>query len=203
MACNTPFRLYKITTHRGGHSVPFIFSWPAGLDAGDRVVRNQYAHVTDILPTLADLLGLDVPTHRHGLEAEALAGSSFASSLRDPDSDSTHTEQYYECIGHRGFYRDGWEAVVFHENQTPFSEDRWELFHVAEDLNQRHDLAAEHPERFGLFPMEALNEAEGQQAILDLVGIPRDAQLVDPGLRLNVERARRHGIAKVLTWLGL
>ena len=81
MACNTPFRLYKITTHRGGHSVPFIFSWPAGLDAGDRVVRNQYAHVTDILPTLADLLGLDVPTHRHGLEAEALAGSSFASSM--------------------------------------------------------------------------------------------------------------------------
>lgn len=147
MACNTPFRLYKITTHRGGHSVPFIFSWPAGIDASNRVVRGQYAHITDMLPTLADLLDLDMPGERHGRQAEPLAGSSFATSLTDPDADSTHTEQYYECIGHRGFYRDGWEAVVFHENQTPFSEDRWELYHVATDINQLHDLAEAEPEK--------------------------------------------------------
>ena len=147
MACNTPFRLYKITTHRGGHSVPFIISWPDGIDASNRVVRDQYAHITDMLPTLADLLGLEVPSERHGLPAEPLAGTSFAPSLSDPDAASEHTEQYYECIGHRGFYRDGWEAVVFHENQTPFSEDRWELYHVAEDINQLHDLAEAEPEK--------------------------------------------------------
>ena len=147
MACNTPFRLYKITTHRGGHSVPFIFSWPAGIDASNRVVRDQYAHITDMLPTLADLLGLELPTERHGLAAEPLAGTSFAPSLTDPDATTDHTEQYYECIGHRGFYKDGWEAVVFHENQTPFSEDRWELYHVAEDINQLHDLADAEPEK--------------------------------------------------------
>lgn len=147
MACNTPFRLYKITTHRGGHSVPFIVSWPDGIDASNRVVRNQYAHITDMLPTLADLVGLDIPGERHGLPAEPLAGTSFAASLTDPDAASEHTEQYYECIGHRGFYRDGWEAVVFHENQTPFSEDRWELYHVAEDINQLHDLAEAEPEK--------------------------------------------------------
>ena len=147
MACNTPFRLYKITTHRGGHSVPFIVSWPAGIDASNRVVRDQYAHVTDVLPTVVDLLNLDLPTQRNGLDAEPLAGSSFVPSLTDPAAPTAHTEQYYECIGHRGFYRDGWEAVVFHENQTPFSQDRWELFHVAEDINQRHDLAAAEPDK--------------------------------------------------------
>lgn len=147
MACNTPFRLYKITTHRGGHSVPFVLSWPAGIDASDRVVRDQYAHITDILPTLVDLLGLELPTERNGLAAEPLAGSSFASTFSDSAADSTHNEQYYECIGHRGFYRDGWEAVVFHENQTPFSEDRWELYHVAEDINQLRDLAEAEPEK--------------------------------------------------------
>lgn len=147
MACNTPFRLYKITTHRGGHSVPFIVSWPAGIDASNRLVRDQYAHITDLLPTLADLLDLDVPSQRHGLDAEPLAGTSFASTLANPTAPSTHNEQYYECIGHRGFYRDGWEAVVFHENQTPFSEDRWELYHVATDINQLHDLAADEPDK--------------------------------------------------------
>ena len=58
MACNTPFRLYKISTFRGGHSVPFVVSWPARI-AADQIVRTQYTHVTDVLPTLAQLIGVD------------------------------------------------------------------------------------------------------------------------------------------------
>ena len=167
MACNTPFRLYKITTHRGGHSVPFILSWPAGVQADREIVRDQYAHVTDILPTLVDLLGLELPTQRHGLEAEPLAGTSFAATLGDPSAPATHLEQYYECIGHRGFYRNGWEAVVFHENQTPFSEDTWELFHVAEDRNQLHDLAATEPEKLAEL-QEAWDDAAWRNRVYPL-----------------------------------
>lgn len=47
MACNTPFRLYKISTFRGGHSVPLVISWPSRI-AADQIVRGQYTHVTDL-----------------------------------------------------------------------------------------------------------------------------------------------------------
>ena len=147
MACNTPFRLYKLMTYRGGHSVPFVLSWPAGPTGQPRVIRDQYAHIVDVLPTLADLLGLEVPSRRNGLEAEPLSGVSFAASLADPAAPSLHVEQYYECVGHRAFYRDGWAAVTFHRNRTPFSEDCWELFNLPEDLNELRDLAEEHPDK--------------------------------------------------------
>ena len=58
MACNTPFRLYKFSTHRGGQQSPFIFSWPARLGRPNSVVRRQYTHITDVLPTLVELLDL-------------------------------------------------------------------------------------------------------------------------------------------------
>ena len=147
MACNTPFRLYKLMTYRGGHSVPFVLSWPAGPVGQPRVIRDQYANITDVLPTLADLLGLEVPTQREGLEAEPLSGVSFAASLADPAAPSLRDEQYYECVGHRAFYRDGWAAVTFHRNRTPFSEDQWELFNLPTDLNELRDVATEYPEK--------------------------------------------------------
>ena len=75
MASGTPFRLYKINTHQGGHSVPFCFSWPAGL-AERGTIRSQYAHVTDLLPTLLELVGVDRPDRR------ATAWSSRRSTVR-------------------------------------------------------------------------------------------------------------------------
>ena len=147
MACNTPFRLYKITAHRGGHSVPFVVSWPARLSGYGGELRHQYTHITDLLPTLAEMLDLEVPTQRQGQDSAELNGVSFAASLDDPDAPSDHTEQYIECIGHRGFYRDGWSTAVFHEFQTPFSSDRWELFNLEDDFNERFDLAEAEPEK--------------------------------------------------------
>jgi arylsulfatase len=146
MACNTPFRLYKITTFRGGHQVPFLLSWPARFGSDGASLRGQYAHVTDLLPTLADLAGIPVPTERHGLAADPLAGESFTAALEDASAPTGHVEQYTECIGNRSYYRDGWEVVTFHPPATPFREDRWQLFHVATDINQRHDVADDHPD---------------------------------------------------------
>ncbi|MFO7592371.1 MAG: arylsulfatase [Acidimicrobiia bacterium] len=145
MAGNTPFRLYKINTHAGGHSVPCILSWPAG-EIGDGSFRRQYQHVTDVLPTLLDLCGLDMPSTRGGVSLAAPAGASFVSTLADADRPSTHPEQVTEQIGHRGYYRDGWEVVTLHQPLTPFSDDEWELYHVAEDPNELHDLSAQRPE---------------------------------------------------------
>lgn len=133
MVSCTPFRLYKINTQRGGHSVPFIVSW--GARTG---IRGQYQHVTDLLATICELVGIAAP---------ATSGASFAASLDDPGAASTHPEQYYEMIGHRGFVRDGWSASTIHEPRTPFSDDVWALHDLASDPTETVDLASTHPEK--------------------------------------------------------
>jgi arylsulfatase A-like enzyme len=146
MLGNTPFRLYKINTHAGGHSVPCIVSWPTRVQRGGEL-RRQYQHVTDVLPTLLECCGLTMPTERHGRTLASAAGASFAATFDDANAPSTHREQLYEQLGHRGFYRDGWEVVTLHRPLTPFADDEWELYDLRADPNELHDLSAEHPER--------------------------------------------------------
>jgi arylsulfatase A-like enzyme len=146
MASGTPFRLYKINTHQGGHSVPFCLSWPAGLSERG-AIRSQYAHVTDLLPTLLELIGVERPAERHGVELAPLAGASFAAALTDPAASSTHPEQIFECNGHRGLYRDGWELVTLHQPFTPFDDTEWELYDLNADPTELRNLAAEEPAR--------------------------------------------------------
>ena len=146
MACNTPFRLYKINTHAGGHSAPLLVSWPAGdLEAGE--LRRQFVHVTDVLPTLLDLCGLEAPTERNGRVLREMAGESFAPTLHDPDAATAHRDQYFEMWGHRGFRRDDWEIVTLHQKMTPFGDHEWELYDLAADPTETRNLAAEHPEK--------------------------------------------------------
>ena len=144
MASGTPFRLYKINTHAGGHSVPMILTAP-GVAGGE--LRRQFAHVTDVLPTLLDLLGLEAPRERNGKPLKPIAGASFAPTMADPASTSTHPEQHYEMVGHRGFYRDGWEVVTLHPPLSAFSDAEWELYDLRTDPTETTDLAAEHPEK--------------------------------------------------------
>ncbi|NNE72665.1 MAG: arylsulfatase [Acidimicrobiales bacterium] len=146
MVSNTPFRLYKINTHAGGHQVPMLVQWPAAnLPAGER--RTQYQHVTDLMPTLLEAAGIDRPAEHGGEAALPLAGASMAPVLQDADAESTHREQYYEMIGHRGYYRDGWEAVTMHLPATKFGDHEWELYHLEADPTEVNDLAADMPEK--------------------------------------------------------
>jgi len=150
MASNTPFRLYKINTHAGGHSVPFILHWPAGQrERGDAAGgrRDQWAHVTDLLPTLCDLAGVTRPAERAGHVLQPLNGVSLETVLVDPGATHDHGSQYTEMAGHRGFY-DGerWEVVTRHEELTPFGDHEWELYDLTADRTETTDLAGEHPE---------------------------------------------------------
>ena len=86
-------------------------------------------------------------THREGLMADPLNGVSFTQTFDDPTAESEHTEQYWECIGNRAYFKDGWEAVTFHTPLKLFKNDHWELFNVDEDPTQMHDLSAEMPEK--------------------------------------------------------
>lgn len=153
MVSNTPFRLYKGYTHAGGHTVPLIMSTPGGAYQPGSV-RDQYVHVTDVLPTLLDIIGIEAPGSRLGRELKPMAGVAFTPILDDPDAPTAHTEQYYASGASRGYYRDGWEvvsraavsAVVSHHNGTgrkAFDDDAWELYNVAEDRTERDDLAEE------------------------------------------------------------
>jgi arylsulfatase A-like enzyme len=142
MASGTPYRLYKINTHAGGHSVPMVLSGP-GVPTG---VRRQFAHVTDVLPTLLDLLELDRPTHRHGVALQPVAGASFRPTITSESAPSTHPEQHYEMVGNRGYYRDGWEVVTDHRPLTPFSDAEWELYDLHTDPTETTNLAASRPD---------------------------------------------------------
>ncbi|MGW4803242.1 arylsulfatase [Kitasatospora sp. NPDC004272] len=148
MASNTPFRLYKGQTHAGGVRVPFVLSWPAGLPraAGDDGVRGQYQYVTDLLPTLLELAGVQRPLERGGRPVQELDGVSFASVLRAADAPSTHREQYCEMTGNRSYYRDGWKLVTLHRPGAPYDDGEWALYDLRTDPTEIHDRAAQHPE---------------------------------------------------------
>jgi len=146
MVSNTPFRLYKINAHRGGHSVPFLVSWPGGgVPAGER--RDQFVHVTDLLPTLLNLVGVQRPDTWRGQPVLPLAGEDLGATLFDGAAAGRTLDVVIENEAHRGYRRDGWEAVTRHEARTAFSTEPWELFDMAADPTQVHDLAEVHPER--------------------------------------------------------
>ncbi|MCH7788667.1 MAG: arylsulfatase [Acidobacteria bacterium] len=147
MVSSTPFRLYKINTHQGGHQVPFIVSWAKGLGAVGGSIRPQYQHITDLMPTLCSMLEIEMPTEKNGIAAPEPAGASFVTSFADERADSTHSEQYYEMVGHRGFYRDGWSAVTCHQPRTSFREESWQLHNLVDDPTETVDLAKQHPGR--------------------------------------------------------
>ena len=151
MVSNTPFRLYKINAHRGGHSVPFVVSWPraladSGLAGGG--LRDQYLHVTDLLPSFLELAGVTRPEEWRGNPVLPLAGEAvFGATITDPDAVGRSRDVVVENEGHRGYRRDGWEVVTRHPARTPFSADHWELFDMAADPTQLRDLSDEHPDR--------------------------------------------------------
>ncbi len=146
MAGNTPFRLYKINTHAGGHTVPCLISWPhGGIVAGER--RRQYAHVSDLAPTLFELVGIEGLSERFGAPVRPMSGHSMAATVTSGEAPPRRTEAVYEMNGHRGFYRDGWEVVTLHRPMTPFDDAEWELYDLVEDPTELENLASQHPEK--------------------------------------------------------
>jgi arylsulfatase len=148
VAGNTPFRRWKREVHEGGVADPLIVSWPARISARGEL-RRQYVHAVDLLPTVLDVVGVEPPAEIGGVAQTPLDGASFATALDDADAPSARTVQYYEMLGCRAVYRDGWKAVVYHplfDQSVRFDDDRWELYHVAVDASECHDLAEEHPD---------------------------------------------------------
>lgn len=176
LAGNTPLRRWKRYTYEGGVRDPLLVSWPAGIaDPGG--LRNQYCHVVDLLPTLLQCCGLEPPSVFRGVEQMSYDGVSLRSVFDDAAAPDPRTTQYYECWGSRAIYHDGWKAVTNHVNQlTPaeretvegsasFADDRWALFDTRSDFNERHDRAADEPERLAALVELWFEEAERNQVL--------------------------------------
>ncbi|OHU77509.1 arylsulfatase [Mycobacteroides chelonae] len=151
MAFNTPYKLYKrYASHEGGIADTAIISWPKGITAHGEV-RDTYVNVSDITPTIYDLLGITPPETVKGIAQKPLDGISFTAALKDPTADTGKDTQFYTMLGTRGVWHKGWYANTVHA-ATPsgwshFDKDRWELFHIESDRSQCHDLADAHPEK--------------------------------------------------------
>jgi len=154
MAGNTPFRYFKQSEHRGGQHDALVVHWPNGIKAKGEV-RSQYHHISDVAPTILEVVGIDVPESYHGVEQQPMDGTSMVYSFNDANAPDRKKRQYYEMFGNRAIWVDGWKAVTLHAKRMPwivnvvqpFEQDEWELYHVAEDFSESTNLADRHPEK--------------------------------------------------------
>ena len=142
---NTPFKWYKKETHGGGVRDPLIVHWPKGIEQTG--IRHQYHHVTDLVPTVLEVLGLDAPTVLNDVPQLPIHGTSLAYTFDAPEAPTRKDVQYYEILGNRAIWHRGWKAVARHRSGADFEQDRWELYHLDEDYAESRDLAAERPEK--------------------------------------------------------
>jgi arylsulfatase len=165
-AGDTPFQWTKqIASHYGGTTNGVVIHWPARVKARGEI-RSQFTHVTDIAPTVLEAADLPFPKTVNGTTQKPFDGTSMVYTFDNPKANETHTTQYFEMFGNRGIYHDGWVGCTRHSIPwlmvplPPLSRDTWELYHVAEDFSQAHDLAAQNPEKLKelqeLFTKEAI-----------------------------------------------
>jgi arylsulfatase A-like enzyme len=147
-AFSTPFQMFKrYSQYSGGTCDPLVIHWPKGIKAKGEV-RDQYHHSTDIVATILDVTGLEMPKVYRGVEQYPLNGVSMRYSFDDAKAKTTKQAQYYAMLGTRGMWQDGWKAAALHapiSGVGHFDQDRWELYHVDADRSESKDLAKENP----------------------------------------------------------
>jgi arylsulfatase len=153
---DTPFQWTKqMASHYGGTRNAMVISWPKRIkDVG--TVRSQWHHVIDIAPTLLEVTGLRMPSSVNGVTQKPVEGVSMAYTFDNASAPSTRTTQYFEMLGNRAIYHDGWVAAT--TPTTPpwvaagatvdvITGYKWELYHVAEDFSQAVNLVEAQPEK--------------------------------------------------------
>lgn len=163
-AGNTPFRRWKRETYRGGVSDPFIIHWPKGIKS-KKNIRTQYAHAIDMVPTVLEAIGIESPSSIKGITQAPIEGVSLVSTFNNEKEPDKHVTQYFEMMGHRSLYHDGWRAVcpwpgtsfkesgrsfgtpVTDEILTALDTKGWELYNLKEDFAETNNLASKDRDR--------------------------------------------------------
>jgi len=196
-AGDTPFQWVKqVASHFGGTRNGMIISWPARIaDVGS--IRGQFHHVIDIVPTILEVVGIAEPTMVNGVTQKPIEGVSIAYTFdrENAGAKSARTTQYFEMLGNRAIYQEGWIASCRHgrlpwatRGTADFAEDRWELYNIEEDFSQSVDLAVSHPDRLRALQELFLVEA-GRHDVLPLDD--RFAERMDATLRPSFFAGRR------------
>ena len=133
---NTPWRRHKVTAYEGGISTPLVVRWPAGIPVETRgkLVREP-AHVLDLLPTFLELAGAKYPA----TDTARLEGQSILAMLQGDQGNANRT-LCWEHEGNRAIRKGNWKLVALGPGQP------WELYDIAADRLESHDLAKARPE---------------------------------------------------------
>ena len=175
-ALDSPFQWMKqVASHFGGTRNAIAISWPKKIKAAGEL-RTQFHHVIDIAPTIYEAAGIQAPEFVNGIKQMPIHGTSMTYSFASASSPSTHKTQYFEILGNRAMYHEGWIASCFH-GRLPWirlqgfefdgPQEVWELYNVAEDFSQAVDLAKSEPKKlkelqelferhakeFGIYPL--------------------------------------------------
>jgi arylsulfatase A-like enzyme len=180
-ASNTPFQWGKqMASHLGGDRDPMVVAWPSRIPAGGEL-RSQFTHCIDIGPTVLELVGIPEPTVVDGIAQEPMDGTSFAYTLDDAGAEERHTVQYFEMLGSRAIYKDGWWACArldkipwdftpetmrrFAPGAYDPEQDLWELYYLPDDFSQAKNLAADQPAKLAELKELFWQEAERNRAL--------------------------------------
>ena len=158
-AGSTPYKGTKLlASHFGGTRNPMAVRWPAKIKP-DPTPRTQFHHCNDVVPTIYEILGITPPREVNGVPQDPIDGVSFAYSFGDPKAKGRLLTQYFEIMGSRAIYHDGWMASALGpripwvpgtppgiKEWTP-DKDTWELYNLEEDWSQANDLAAKMPDK--------------------------------------------------------
>lgn len=167
-AVNCPFQWNKqIASHLGGTRNPMVISWPArNTDKGG--LRSQFLHLIDIAPTILDAAGIAQPQVVNGAEQKPIEGVSFLSTFPSATAPEVRTTQYFEMMGNRAIYKDGWIAAARHGipwatagQATAIGSEAWELYNLDDDFTEATDLAAQNPGK--LKELQAAFESEARK----------------------------------------
>ncbi len=151
VAGDTPFTWTKqIASNFGGTRNGMVIHWPKRIKAKGEV-RAQFHHVIDIAPTVLEAAGLPEPKVVNGTKQAPIEGVSMVYTFGDAKAKSRHQTQYFEILGNRAIYADGWFAGTVHtapwefQPRTTLLDDKWELYDTRNDFSLANDLAAKKP----------------------------------------------------------
>ena len=195
-AMDAPMQWTKqVASHFGGSRNGMVISWPARIKdkAG---LRQQFCHVIDIAPTIYEAAKIMPPSSLDGTPQKPLDGTSLVYTFDDAKSPTRHSTQYFELVGNRAIYKDGWMActtplrlpwVTVSGSEANPDDFKWELYNINEDFSQANDLAAKFPDK--LKELQAAFDVEAKKFNV----YPLDSSFssrADPAIRPSLTRGR-------------
>ncbi len=191
-AMDTPMQWTKqVASHFGGTRNGMVVSWPQRIkDSGGR--RSQFCHVIDIVPTIYEATGIVPPTVLDGVPQKPIEGTSLVYTFDNANEPTRHGTQYFELVGNRAIYKDGWMASTtplrlpwvtsgYEPNPDDF---KWELYKIDDDFSQANNLAEKYPDK--LKELQAAFEVEAEKYNV----YPLDASFAsraDPAIRPSLD----------------